>query len=226
MTLLPIETVSVVEAVAARLRDRILDGNLGPGSAVTENEVASQYSVSRPTAKGAITMLIGEELLRRQANKSASVPRLTSDDVRDLFMVRIPLELEAVRLTIASMRTPEGLAQAVQDVRAMKEAPPSRYVEADLRFHRLLVESVGSRRLTRVYRTIRGEIHMSMVQSQRVLGAERVSREHGAILDAIRARDATRATELMRRHLEDACRDVASDLDRAHRQTPQELAIY
>jgi DNA-binding GntR family transcriptional regulator len=214
VTLLPIETVSAVDAVATRLRDRILDGELLPGSTVTENEVAAWYGVSRPTSKSAITVVIGERLLTREANKSAKVPKLSSGDVADLFLVRIPLELEAVRFVIATTRIPEGLAQAVQDVRSMTQAPPSRYVEADLRFHRLLVESVGSRRLTRVYRTIQGEIHLSMVQSQRVLGAERVSREHGQILEALRAGAETRAVDLMRRHLQDACHDISRHLDR------------
>jgi DNA-binding GntR family transcriptional regulator len=87
-----------------------------------------------------------------------------------------------------------------------------------LRFHRLLVESVGSRRLTRVYRTIQGEIHLSMVQSQRVLGADRVSEEHGRILKALDEDDATGAVDLMRRHLEDACRDIARHLDKVPSQ--------
>ena len=220
MTLLPIETVSAVEAVAARLRDRILDGDLEPGTAVTEHELAGQYGVARPTAKAAITLLVGEELLRREANKSATVPRLTADDVKDLFVVRIPLELEVLRLVIDNGYVPSGLAQAVHDVSTMENAPPSRFVEADLRFHRLLVESVGNRRLTRHYRMIQGEIHMSMVQSQRVLGAERVSREHGQILDAINDRNLPNASSLMRRHLDHACDEIARDLSKAHNLTP------
>lgn len=215
MSVRQVETVSAVDAVATDLRDRILDGELLPGSTVTENEVAAQYGKSRPTGKSAITVLIGEGLLYREANKPAEVPRLSPDDVADLFLVRIPLELEAIRLVAASLRIPEGLAQAVQDVRSMTKAPPSKYVEADLRFHRLLVESVGSRRLTRVYRTIQGEIHLSMVQSQRVLGAERVADEHGRILEALGADDEAQAVDLMRRHLQDACRDIARHLDQA-----------
>src|SRR5205085_2439293 len=139
VTLQPIETVSAVDAVAMRLRDLILDEELKPGGPVTEHDVARLCGVSRPTAKSAITALIGEGLLRRQANKSAKVPKLSSDDVADLFLVRIPLELEAVRLVVESKHIPAGLAEAVRDVRTMKNARPSKYVEADLRFHRLLV---------------------------------------------------------------------------------------
>src|SRR5438552_350083 len=142
VTLSPIETVSAVDAVVMRLRDRILDGDLEPDSPVTEHDVVDWYGVSRPTAKSAITVLISECLLCREANKSAKVPQLTSDDVADLFLVRIPLELEVVRLVLASGHTPVGLAEAVQDIRTMNEASPSKFVEADLRFHRLLVESV------------------------------------------------------------------------------------
>jgi DNA-binding GntR family transcriptional regulator len=211
MTLGPIETVSAVDAVAVRLRDRVLGGDLEPGYPVTEHDVAAQYGVARPTAKSAITVLTEEGLLHREANKPAKVPTLSSDDVADLFLVRIPLELEAVRLIAERKRIPAGLAEALHEVHTIDESPPGKHAEVELRFHRLLVDSVASRRLTRVYRVLLGETHLSMVQSQQVLRAEHFSREHGLVLDAICAGETTRAIGLMRKHLQDVCHDIAAD---------------
>jgi DNA-binding GntR family transcriptional regulator len=211
----PIHTVSAVEAVTERLRNRILDGQLPAGHQVTEMEVAQQYRVSRPTAKSAIQILVSDELLRREANKPARIPRLSSEDVKDLFLVRIPLEVGIVRLIMAKGQIPKGMAQAVKDISRLDNAPPSKFVEADLRFHRLMVDSLKSHRLTRVYDLIQGEIHLSMVQSQHILGADRIAQEHGGILAAIEKGDEALAVDRMECHLKEACRDVARYLDEA-----------
>lgn len=213
-----IQTISAVDAVADRLRDRILDGQLPPEYQVTELDVAAHYRVSRPTAKGAITILVNDGLLRREANRPAWVPRLSPDDVRDLFNVRIPLEIGIVRQVIGRKIVPVGMSEAVRDIAKLDDAPPSRFVKSDLRFHRLMVDSLGSQRMTRVYSLIQGEIHLSMVQSHRVLGAERIAGEHSYILEAIVGQEEKLAVERMERHLAGACRDVAKYLDEALRE--------
>lgn len=85
-----LKTVSVVEALAMTLRARVLDGQIDAGAGLTEADVAAEYEVSRPTAKTAISLLVHEGLLRREAHKSAHVPELSRKDVEDLFLVRIP----------------------------------------------------------------------------------------------------------------------------------------
>ena len=95
-----LKTVSVVDALTTSLRARVLDGQIDAGVGLTETDVATEYEVSRPTAKTAISQLVQEGLLRREAHKSAHVPSLSREDVEDLFLVRMPLELEVVRLVV------------------------------------------------------------------------------------------------------------------------------
>jgi DNA-binding GntR family transcriptional regulator len=213
----PTETVSAVQATAGRLRASVLNGRLQPGEQVTEAEVAEDFGVSRPTAKSAITILVNDGVLRREANKPAYVPRLSPADVEDLFLARIPLELAIVRLVTARVgHVPAGAATAVREMETMPEdAPTSQFVQADLGFHLSLVESVASRHMTRMYRTIQGEIHLSMVQSQRVLGAVLIAKEHGEILDALRAGNNKEASTLMQGHLERARDKIVAKLHEA-----------
>jgi DNA-binding GntR family transcriptional regulator len=169
---------------AAQLRKWVLDQP--PGTAVTEGDAAARWYVSRPTAKHAITMLVNDGLLRQEPNKPAYVPELTEADARDLFGVQIPLELEIARRAAAQSHV---LPQATFAVYAMGQLtgnePIHEFVEADLGFHLALLDSVNSPRLTRLYRAIQGEIHLTMVQSRRVLGASRIHKEHEAILEAV-----------------------------------------
>lgn len=197
-----LRTVSVVDALTESLRDRVLDGDIEAGTTLTESEVATDYAVSRPTAKSAMVQLVAEGLLRREAHKTAFVPLLGGADVADLFLVRTPLELEAVSLLSADPPDLSAAAAAVSDLRGLSEDVAHHvFVEADLRFHRVLIGAVGSPRLARVYESLTGEIHLYMVQSRSALGRARIVREHAAVLAAVKAGDAARATAAMSTHL-------------------------
>jgi DNA-binding GntR family transcriptional regulator len=205
-----LNTVSVVDALTASLRSRVLDGHIDAGVGLTETDVANDYEVSRPTAKTAISQLVQEGLLRREAHRSAHVPSLSRADVEDLFLVRIPLELEVVR-RIAGTAIPQAAADAVTELTNVPtEAGHSRFVEADLRFHRALVGALDSPRLNRLYQALSGEIHLSMVQSRHALGRDRIVAEHSGVLDALVQGDAELAETLMRAHLQGA-RDALAD---------------
>ncbi|MHB9863528.1 GntR family transcriptional regulator [Streptomyces sp. YIM S03343] len=205
-----LSTVSVVDALAASLRSRVLDGRLVSGTTFAEAEVAAEYGVSRPTARSAVTALVHEGLLHREANKPAYVPQLTSADVADLFLVRIPLETQVVKVLVEHGTVPVTAAErAIADLdRLGPEAPHSTFVESDLRFHQSLVEAVGSPRLTRLYHGIQGEVHLCMVQTRHTLGRERIVTEHSEVLEALRAGDADEAVRRMRAHLDGASRSL------------------
>ncbi len=141
------------------------------------------------------------------------MPRLTATDVLDLYRVRTPLELEVVRGLASERLVPVGAQDAVHDLQRLPdEAPPSQFIAADLRFHRALVDAARSPRLSRLYATILDEIHLSMKQSRRALGRERIASEHAQVLEHIVVGDAAQATEMMRRHLEGAAQALAHTL--------------
>lgn len=209
-----LQTVSVVDALTTSLRGKVLDGKINPGVGLTETDVATEYEVSRPTAKTAINQLVQEGLLRREAHKSAHVPSLSRADVEDLFLVRMPLELEVVRL-VAGRSVPQSAADAVKALAQISpSARHSEFVEADLEFHNALVRAVASPRLSRLYQTLNGEIHLSMVQSRHALGRDRIVAEHGGVLAALQKGDAAQGESLMRAHLEGARDALAAQFDK------------
>ncbi|MFD2420290.1 GntR family transcriptional regulator [Amycolatopsis pigmentata] len=207
-------TISVTTSLITTLRAQILDGVVEPGRGLAENDVAAEFEVSRPTARVAITQLVHEGLLRRAGRQQpARVPRLTAADVEDLFLVRMPLELEAVRLVAGDSAAHERAARAVDDLHAVGDAQrPSVFVEADLCFHRALVDGVGSPRMSKFYELLSGEIHLSMLQSRLALGRDRIAAEHGAILDALREGAVELAGERMHAHLDGARRAMLATL--------------
>ncbi|MBO2448998.1 GntR family transcriptional regulator [Actinomadura barringtoniae] len=200
-----LRATSLVDALVAELRDRMLDGRLPGGTALTETEVAGEYEVARPTAKAAIERLVSEGLLRRDAHKSARVPVFEADDVADLYFARSLLERQVVRELSRISLVPAAAYSAQDEIRRLGESAASTtaIVEPDVRFHRTLVDALESPRLSRIHEAMMAEMRLCMaqVQAHELLRVSEIADEHQAILDAITAGDPPRAEQALDLHL-------------------------
>lgn len=198
---------SLVDALHEAIRARILNNELPGGARLTEKDIAEQYSVARPTAKAAVERLVHEGLLRRSTNKTATVPLLTVADVLDLYYSRGFIERQVVTAVADHGQVPRGARESLARLEELAdELTVPDVVQTDLDFHRALVDSLGSPRLSRLYDSLMGEVHLCMaqVQKHRLLHPGRIADEHAGILDAIRAQDAEQAVTRMNAHLEQA----------------------
>lgn len=205
-----LQTVSVVDALAQRLREHVLDGVIPAGATIAETDIAAQFGVSRPTAKSAILTLVHRGLLHRDSHRPAYVPALTPADVIDIYKARIPLELEAVRILATRGTVIPDTGEAFRELGDLPDdAPASRFIAADLHAHQILVDQCDSPRLKRLYDSLLDEIHLCMIQSRHAVGRERIAREHANVLERILAGDTDGATEAMRSHLQGAAEALA-----------------
>jgi len=201
---------SAAERVAADLRRRIFDGELTPGSSLREAELAERYRASRHTVRAALRALIGVGLVVHDPHRSARVRELEAQDIRDLFFIRRIVELEAVRRLIADDLPLAAIEEAVahrEAVEAEAMAAGRGYtvaeVDADLAFHRALVHSVGSERLSRTFETLANELRLAFLAYIEDSGDRG---DHRAIFEAISARAGASASELLEVHLRDGLR--------------------
>jgi DNA-binding GntR family transcriptional regulator len=203
---------SVVDAVGSDIRRRIFSGELAPGAALTEIVVSADYEVSRPTAKAAIEKVAGEGLLERGAHKTARVPVLTPDDVRDIYRTRLRLESEAVRELAADRRVPASAVAANDRVRASGTASSIASVEPDMRFHAALIDQLESPRLGRMYGSLVNEVRLCMaqVQGRSLLPVDQIADEHQEILKAIGDGDGDTAVSILTGHLGRASERLAA----------------
>ncbi len=96
MELAEITRISVADQVASILRQRILNGELPPGTALQEISTAASLGVSRNTVREATRILSLEGLLKRSAHRGVSVAQLSLKDVAEIYQVRRLLEIPAV----------------------------------------------------------------------------------------------------------------------------------
>jgi DNA-binding GntR family transcriptional regulator len=199
-----LRTVTMVDAVCDAIRERILTGQLDPEEALYEQATAELYGVARPTAKAAIDRLVNTGLLRRSANKSARVPRLTEQDVHDLYFSRLVIETMAVSHLATEGQAPEDARKALREFDlAVKEESVEGIIRSDIAFHYAFVAHLDSPRVLRMYDSIIGEAHLCMVvkQTHHLLGPKVIAKEHKAIYDAVAAGDAQLAQSTLSDHL-------------------------
>lgn len=206
MSVADLGVVSVVDAVTADLRTRILSGDLASGQALGEVDTAAHYGVARPTVRAAIEGLVAAGLLTRGAHKSARVTELGPADAADIYSTRERIEAEVVReLALRRQSTPDG-EQANGLLIGMADADTLSIVDADMRFHSALVDAVGSPRTSRVYRMLADEVRLCMTRTQSadLHTVADIAREHDQILHAIADGDADGAATMLRDHLQRA----------------------
>ena len=154
-----ITVVTAVDSAADELRRRVLAGAYPPGAPLREVALCEEFGVGRHTLRAALSALVHEGMLVREANRGVFVPILTSDDVRELYVVRTALEVEAARQIAVRRIHPEKALRSLEEMDAMGEDVPwSAVVYADQALHEAFVEAVGNERLNSAYRTMTAEI--------------------------------------------------------------------
>ncbi|MGH3948418.1 MAG: GntR family transcriptional regulator [Pseudonocardiaceae bacterium] len=208
----PVSRESTAAIIARQLRDAIMTGALQPGTQLGEAELASRFQVSRGPLREAMQRLVSEGLLHSERHRGLFVIDLEPGDVYDIYAARAAIERAAAIRIMRGDRTTAALALE-EVVAAMSEAAEradSRAVsEADLRFHEILVEASGSRRLVRMARTLLIETRMCLAALQLSEPAEDRVAEHTRILDAVTVGDEERVLALLEAHMEDAVARLA-----------------
>jgi DNA-binding GntR family transcriptional regulator len=203
---LRVQALSIVDAIADDIRGNLFSGELRSDTQLTEAEVATSYGVARPTAKAAIEKLVAEGLLLRGTHKTARVPALGLDEVRDLYFSRLCIESEVVRRLAARGTVPQIAAKANNEVVLLNSGSGMEVAEPVMRFHLGLVEALGSPRLSRLFGTLMGEMRLCMAQMnyRRLLHAPAIAEEHERILIEIASGDPDRAVAALTDHLQRA----------------------
>lgn len=144
-----VASLPAFERTAIELRERIINGRLQAGQPLAEQELASEWAVSRNTVREALRFLHGEGLVEYRQNHGVSVRRLDRNDVRDIYKTRRYIELMAVQMTDTVCRYHLDRLRQPLDLSAQAAARNDWQAVGtySLRFHQCLVHMLGSARL-------------------------------------------------------------------------------
>src|ERR1051326_30154 len=95
---------SLTSAVADKLRDKIVRGEIHEGEQLRQDAIAREFQVSRIPVREALRQLEAEGLITIIPHRGAVVSSLSPADIEELFDMRAVLECEVLRLSIPNLQ--------------------------------------------------------------------------------------------------------------------------
>lgn len=199
-------TSEFAPTVTDRLRADILAGVIPPGERLIEIALAERYEVGRAAVRAALVELDGEGLVSREANRGATVRRVSITEAIEITEARAVLEgliarLAAERATDAERselgEIIEGMATAVD------AGEVARYSELNRRFHQRLRQIARHRVSEELVDNLRNRAVHHQYRLSMVPGRPHESLDqHRAIAEAVISGDGDGAEGAMRAHLD------------------------
>jgi DNA-binding GntR family transcriptional regulator len=197
---------SLRERIVARLRQAIITGELAPKSRLIEPELARQLNVSRTPLREAIRQLEAEGFVTTVPRVGSFVSEITAQDAEDLYALRTVIEGLAARQAAENPDPAkrEVLENILADL-AKRIGDYRQYHEISGKFHDIIVELSGNRRLQGIYHSLAQHVSRMRTLSLAVRGRPKVSlRGHRHIASAILRGQGAEAERAMRAHIEAA----------------------
>ncbi len=205
------------------LRSLVMSGEFSGSARLPEVALSERLGLSRTPLRQAMDRLVAEGLLERIETGGCRVARFTLDDISDAIELRGVIEGTAVRLAAERGADPSALSEAERVLERIDTAlrHPDHidfdaYISENAAFHQILARLAGSpliqREADRVSR-------LPLASPSAFLGGQelipdfnaslrRAQDQHRAIIEAIRAREGTRAEHLAREHARLARRNL------------------
>jgi DNA-binding GntR family transcriptional regulator len=188
--------------VASRLRSEILQGDIGPGSRLSQQSIAQQFGVSRIPVRDALQILTGEGLVQPSSNATAMVTGMSVAELQEIYELREAIEPLATQLAVSNVGRAELLTMRKQ-LEIMEEHSDTRtWLAANTDFHAAVYRRAGRPRMIELVEQLRRLGDRYMYVYLEVVGqTEHLTSEHLAILAAVENGDAALAAQLTREHL-------------------------
>lgn len=197
--------MKVADQIRMSVEEAIRIGELMPGDAIDEAALMERFGVSRTPVREALLQLQAQQLLQSQSRGGMVVARM---DIQQLLsMWELLAELEGVSARLATDRM---TAQDLQELESVHRAAEPAVAAEDIvawqghnrAFHEVLYRSCANASLRDAILQMRSRTGAYRRHAFAAIGLIRRSWEqHEQILHAVRARDTSRAWELMVSHL-------------------------
>jgi DNA-binding GntR family transcriptional regulator len=202
---------SRTDFVLESIKGAILSGDLRPGQALVESELAASLAVSKTPVREALKTLAGSGLVVMSPYKGASVRIVDAELARAVYDVRALLEPEALRRSVNRKADFTAARSALTD--AATGADQARMSLANRRFHQALYLGCGNPLMISILDDLRDQTALITVAGWGIRATWDVeAAEHAAILAAAENGYADRAAELLRAHVQTFARRVVEEL--------------
>lgn len=219
MALHRVDTPTKAEVAYRGIRAAIRDGLLEPGQRVTLQGLADELGMSLTPVREALRVLASDGLVEQAPQRGTFIAQYTRAGAQETYQLREVLEALAVDLAVR--RATEADIRCMAEANAQLEEAVRHDVEAS-------IPALNAAFHFTVYRAARSPLLFEFIERlwnggpfqaiSLVSGTRASTREHRAIVGAVRARDAQRAAELIRNHIRRGSRRTLATLGRREQE--------
>jgi len=209
----PLVTASLAKQIAEKIRESIADGTLKADDQLpTEDKLAQQFGVSRPTIREALKRLAAQSLIRSRRGPAGGtfINRPTREEVSsnlttatallvslgefelpEVLEARHELEVTCARLA-AARNTPTDLDAMAKEIETQRDSALSDvdFCASDVRFHRALADAAHNPILQFVmFAVIEALQPIENMLVFRFRERNEIVKQHEKMLVALKARD-------------------------------------
>ncbi len=209
-------------SLAAQVYDllwkRIIDQQVHPGEKLSDLQLSKDLGISRTPVREALYRLVQEGIVQNQNLRGFYLTTFSSQDVIEIYDLRMALEVLAVRLALPNLTQAElELSQAELDevkqlIESNDEKAQARFLEIDRKFHRQLVRSSKNGRLEASLESLHAQINVFQLYGIHLRNLVKLSFEHHqAIVTGLMSRNEKTAEQAMERHITEVKAHVLAD---------------
>lgn len=201
-----------VQTTFEALRAEIISGELKPGARLAIEHLRNRHAVGSSTVREALSLLIADALVESEDQRGFTVKPMSIEDLRDLSALRILIESESLRRSIADgddeweanlVAAFHLLAKAQGRLDDGADNAVAEWERRNRAFHAAL--TAGSESPWRRQILVTLQRHTERYRRAALVDTtvpRDVHDEHGQLLEAALKRDADRACRLLAEHIE------------------------
>jgi len=195
------------ERVASLIRDELIAGQLHAGQTLVEMDLSQRFDTSRNTVREALRQLLCEGLVTYQRNKGVTVRMMERSDIKDIYIIRRTLELQAINGGRYIKQEALGkMLAAIETVEsASRDDDWATAATYSLRFHQAVVSILGSRRFDTFFASVIAQLRLLFASApdEKFFQQPWVERDR-AIYRFLQAGQRDEAVQLLSQYLDDS----------------------
>ncbi|WP_445492062.1 GntR family transcriptional regulator [Niallia sp. 03133] len=201
-----VQSETLADRAYKEIKKAIIRGDFLPGDSLPEEEIASMLGISRTPIRKAIAELTYDGLVTSENGKKARISFISENDFQNYIKLRKVLEVfsaeEAAPLVTDEMIIHLETLMLNQE-KAIEEKDLYAYIDLDSQFHVGIAEISNNRKLQDFIEQIHNQLTRYLVLSGTLAeSAKEAHEEHLKIIEALKERNATKAGEAIRYHID------------------------
>lgn len=208
-----IEPKSVQEMVYERLRSAIAAHELGRGP-LRLRDLAATLGVSTTPVREALRRLEGDGLVTYHRTGGIVVNELSAEDVREIFQIRLNLELLALSIALPKLRPEDIRALDRLEAQIERTTNAERWQKLNQEFHLSMYRAAGSPRLLHLIEGLwtAVEPYLRLFVSK-TASLEVAQHQHRQMVQELREGNLVALEALLRDHLESTAIVIVTALE-------------